>query len=347
MLRSSRHYTFALGILCTSALFWSACVAPPPLVIEEDDCTGPNCDNNPNPNNGPNNGANNGANNGPNNGPNNAPNNAPNNNPNPNNNPVGPVNECTAESSKCVDNSSIQRCERNEAGTTWAPAETCPSGLCVDGLCCPGGCNQGETRCTEAGIQTCTTLNTGCLGFSAPVACPQGESCNESGQCVSTCTNDCVNGEKQCYPEGSPAFRLCVQTSSGCFKWSSTEVQCQSNSICQNDTCVVQCQHECTVAQLGRTRCEANREKICQANANGCRRWAEKGTSCIIQGQAPCNSATLQREVTHGTCVQVNYNWANCAADCGWGLCSDGLWYCQRDGLSSCTTQIPHNACGP
>ncbi|MEZ4470245.1 MAG: hypothetical protein R3F60_05465 [bacterium] len=60
-------------------------------------------------------------------------------------------------------------------------------------------------------------------------------------------------------------------------------------------------------------------------------------------GQAGCDSATLGRQVAHGTCVQTSYE--RCGGTCQWSRCDDGGWTCAAD-RGDCGEQIGHAACG-
>ena len=306
----------------------SACGSPPPLEIPEPQCQGVNCtpeDNNPS-------------------------NNQPNNNPNNLNNIPGDDmsirDECFAGATRCVDAQQSQTCVQDESGTYWALAERCPAGACVGDSCCASSCQPGTKVCTGAGVQTCEMDESGCSAYGPAQACPGGSSCNATGECVSSCQSTCQPGNIQCFPEGSPAYRVCAEFEPGCYKWDSDERQCQGGAACLLGICLPACVHECSSGELGNKRCDGTTQKTCQANAAGCRKWASTGT-CQVSNKRSCDSATLGRVVPHNSCVQVNYNWANCAAGCGWGICNDGFWYCYKGALSACDANntYRHNAC--
>lgn len=321
-----------ISFILSGFLGFAACGSPPPLDVPDDgqQCQGVNClpdmdgnkTNNTNTQNNQNNTTNNTT-----------------------TNNTNTKNECIEGQTECVGDDQMRSCRRDESGFYWGTPESCGSGKCANNKCCVNPCQPGEKSCSINGIQTCELQANGCYDYGHPQPCPNNGMCNEAGECVQSCVSDCQKLDIRCFPEGSPAYRDCVEVEPGCYKWNDIEKQCPANTLCKNKTCEIQCTHECTTAQLNRTRCDINVEKRCTADANGCRSWVPTGSSCVIQGQAPCDSLTLGRVVAHGSCVQVNYNWANCAADCGWGLCNNGQWYCQRNGLGACTQQFPHNAC--
>ena len=315
-----------LWTLRLSVLALSACGSPPPLDTPEPSCQGVNCAPDPlDPSN-------------------NSPNNSSNNSPNNAAGDLDLINDCSPGQTRCVDDAQYQECVQDESGAYWQVAQRCPTARCAQDRCCPMACQVGSKLCTEAGVQTCELGADGCPDYGAAVACPNGGSCTALGQCVAGCESTCQPGQQRCFPEGSPAFQACAEFEPGCFQWDSDERQCPGGGICRSGQCVAACSHECTSAQVGDKRCQGTTQQTCQVNAQGCRVWASTG-SCQTTTKKSCSSQTLGRVVPHGTCVQVNYNWANCAPDCGWGICNDGLWYCHRSGLSACAQVYNHAAC--
>lgn len=317
-------------LACALALSALACGSPPPLDVPQQRCQGVNCD--AEANNTQNNFTPEDINNSQN-----------------NTRPDMEIsNECEPGAMRCVDDKHAQTCVQDESGTYWDLAQACASGVCKLDQCCANACQPGSKLCTAAGVQTCEQDESGCNSYGPAIPCANGAACDATGQCVQSCKSDCQPGDLQCFPEGSPAYRVCAEFEPGCYKWDSDERQCQSGAICLLGICVPTCSHECTSGEQGSTRCDGTTQKTCKADANGCRKWTSTGTCQPASNKQSCSSATLGRVVPHNSCVQVHYNWANCAADCGWGICNDGLWYCFKGSLSECdpNNTYRHNTCG-
>ncbi len=252
--------------------------------------------------------------------------------------PDGPIFACEPNARECVSDDRFRSCLVDELGSHWSAPEPCTSGSCEDGSCCADTCVEGNTVCGEDGLKTCIRQADGCLAFGAPLMCPGGQRCNDQGGCVdATCTSNCQQGQRQCFPAGSGAYRTCEQVQPGCFKWA-PERQCAAGQVCEGaGQCAAPstCNHACP--SVGETRCNNATGQSCVADASGCRRWQDNGRPC-------CNSSTLGAYVIENSCVQVNYDWASCGGTCTWGECRGGLWYCTP--RADCGGALhPHSTC--
>lgn len=269
LLKSSMLH-LVVGVLF--ALYVGGCGNPPPLT-GDGECEGvPNCSpNNVEGNNVRNNvEGNNVLNNVQNNGQNNATNDQPN----------DQTNECVVGETECVNATQQRRCFVDGEGTYWDDAMTCASGVCQGEACCPDTCQAGEKVCTQAGIQTCEPQPDGCLGLSAPVACPQGQQCTDQGTCVSSCTSDCTTpGDTQCFNES--ATRTCISVEPSCNKWSPINA-CQSDYICEDSMCVEECPNSCGFLDTFTPRCISGQQELCLPNPLNqfCLQWLPDFTAC-------------------------------------------------------------------
>ena len=105
-----------------------------------------------------------------------------------------------------------------------------PAPFCGDGFCdanensqsCPNDC-QGSCIPTNGGVEICDGLDNDCDGQN-----------DEGGVCTPTCTNQCVNGARECVGNGS---RVCRDyDGDGCTEWSGV-AQCGAFSQCVNGAC--------------------------------------------------------------------------------------------------------------
>ena len=252
-----------------------------------------------------------------------------------------------------MDAQQFRTCIQDESGgTRWTLPSACRRDVCVGaGKCCENPCPPGEKLCTAMGVQTCEMNEEGCFEFSPPMECPNGQVCDATGACVAQCTSSCTLGGRECFPEGTPAYRECVEVEPGCFQLDPNERQCPGGQVCRGDgQCETPCADECP-GQENQTFCDVMTEKRCQRGADGCLDWVNTGNQCNIQPNlAGCQSATLGRFVPHATCVQTaidNTVQATCSsAGCKWAICNDGSWSYTCDVQpNGCATLNPHGTC--
>ncbi len=96
---------------------------------------------------------------------------------------------CEEGEIRCVDESSIERCEDN--GTAWRVSRECPAGtVCMDDACLPSPCTPGETKCGPTVLYSCDES-----GEWTAEPCPNGQPC-VFGRCVECVSDDgCDRGE--------------------------------------------------------------------------------------------------------------------------------------------------------
>jgi len=88
------------------------------------------------------------------------------------------------------------------------------------------------TTCSALGYQ-CGSWSDGCGGTLNCGTCAANQTC-QSGHCVSTCTDQCQNGQRQCVDGG---YRVCGNyDNSGCLIWSNI-FYCSSGTYCENGYC--------------------------------------------------------------------------------------------------------------
>ncbi|MBO4349472.1 MAG: metallophosphoesterase [Proteobacteria bacterium] len=98
---------------------------------------------------------------------------------------------CTAEG--------VETCSNDDRGCgVWSLTDACKENqscdantwTCVDG--CTNACTEGEKKCENNSVYTCSYNQSGCLAWSAPEACGTGQICNNDKKvCEYFCGNDC------------------------------------------------------------------------------------------------------------------------------------------------------------
>ncbi|MBX7099331.1 MAG: hypothetical protein K1X89_16580 [Myxococcaceae bacterium] len=152
--------------------------------------------------------------------------------------------------------------------------------------CCVDLCTDGTAICDVGGVKQCQ-LDTasGCRAFAAAQTCSGGLLCS-GGQCVSTCSNQCTLGAKQCASTG--AVVECVTLGSGCTDWQ-VKASCPAGQACSGGACVpaASCSNQCT---KGATRCTAGgQQQTCVTLMSGCTDWSYPA-ACATSGQV-CDPA--------------------------------------------------------
>jgi hypothetical protein len=122
----------------------------------------------------------------------------------------------------------------------WQKAAACGAGqACANGTCqatCTDGCIGGATQCSGGSVQICGYYGAApCNQWSAPAACPAGQTCT-NGVCGSpACTSDCQPGATQCQSAGLVS---CTGIKAGgCSTWG-TPTPCMAGQVCMGGGCV-------------------------------------------------------------------------------------------------------------
>ena len=149
-------------------------------------------------------------------------------------------NECTVGQKACASGTAYKYCGLNgKSCFQWIAVECgagkkCESGECV--ASCNNECTSGAKRCANGKVETCGNYDTDtCTEWGCAADCPSGQVCSGSGQCISTCTDECSLGDKRCASgggvEGCGHF-----DSDSCLDWGGT-VMCASGQTCSNGQC--------------------------------------------------------------------------------------------------------------
>jgi hypothetical protein len=210
---------------------------------------------------------------------------------------------CDADNAvRCAGDSGFQRCRPVDGCLQWsrvwrcAQGETCDEGLCLPIDTCQDACDaRGARQCVGDGLQICQLGESGCLEWSATVACGPGEQCQE-GICAPPCLDSCPReGLGRCEARGAAR---CVRGEDGCLAWSAP-VGCAVGSQCEGEgACVAVCQDACAAGAL---RCAGAAEvELCARGAEGCLEW-RRGASC--EGSARCAGPGICVPSCEDTCL--------------------------------------------
>ena len=193
----------------------------------------------------------------------------------------------------------IDQCEPDADGCALHHTEACPSGehcdetllQCVPTTECSEICDTSSIkRCSENGVETCTSNAQGCAEWHLTETCGNDQYCDETSfSCIDGCKSICSAGEIKCTDEG---IAECTDTNNaGCFKWIIT-IPCSDGQACDLETKTCKCGDNCTESQQ---RCENNIIQTCSKNSQGCMTWTD--TAPCGSGQT-CNSAQTACEYT-------------------------------------------------
>lgn len=119
--------------------------------------------------------------------------------------------ECTKQ--VCPDVCTVSaECEVTACGTR----QTCANGVCTSGAC-QDRCSVGQTRCSGERLQSCVRGTNGCLDWTLPERCVEGERCQKGrctpSSCPSSCQTDQDCGMAVCGSRRSCIGHTCTDTS--------------------------------------------------------------------------------------------------------------------------------------
>jgi hypothetical protein len=115
--------------------------------------------------------------------------------------------------------------------------------------------------------QRCSRLASGCLGWSAPVACAGPHDVCSGGACTATCSDQCTPDAAMCSGTG---ISTCRTMASGCTDWDAPVACAGPHDVCSGGACTATCSDQCTVDA---TRCSGTGLSTCKTMASGCTDW--------------------------------------------------------------------------
>ena len=231
--------------------------------------------------------------------------------------------ECASGEKRCSSDTAYQTCAKNSLGCyVWGTPKSCSTGYkCSNGSCvrsCSDECTSGQKQCSsDTAYQTCVKGSLGCYIWGTPKNCSTGYKCS-NGSCVSSCSDECTIGEKECSDDDS--YRVCGNYDSDkCTEWG-TPKNCSFGYKCQNGSCVRSCSDECT---SGQKQCSSDTAyQTCVKGSLGCYIW---GTP---------KNCSFGYKCQNGSCV------SSCSDECSPGQkeCSTDTAYrvCGKYDLDSC-----------
>jgi len=149
-------------------------------------------------------------------------------------------NDCLNNARLC-DGNALLICGQNDndSYTDWKILERCQQG-CNQGSClanCTNDCTNGQKKCSGNNILLCSNYDSdSCTEWGTESTCSNGQVCN-NGSCetANTCTDKCSQeGSTRCYSNG---VQNCQRNANGCLEYV-TRVNCASDQICANSTCM-------------------------------------------------------------------------------------------------------------
>ncbi len=272
--------------------------------------------------------------------------------------------DCAANGDRrCASSTTYETCGEwdTDPCRDWGILASCAGGeVCVNGACvenCKNECDpQGSRMCQDNSYLVCGQYDgDSCLEWGAPIACQADEFCS-NGQCASTCSDECVQDQRECFGGG---FRLCGEVGDGddCLDWLAVTA-CEAWQICdqRTATCVDNCPAICTA---GAKRCVDNTVEFCaNYNADPCLEWGLLDTceaaeicdpvdpACVDDCVHLC-AATGDRQCASSTAYEICGEWDGDSCR-EWGnlqacpaneICSGG--FCEATCADECTTASP------
>jgi hypothetical protein len=224
---------------------------------------------------------------------------------------------------KICDGNALRTCETIGGCNTFGAPLACPGGtVCNASKCdltCTNACPKaGDVQCSGSGaLQTCGMQASGCLDWSAPVACPTGEVCS-GGKCAPSCTNQCAAGAAKC--AGADSFQTCAMQPSGCTDWSPAALCPGSGSCTGAGTCVACAEgtKRCGAAG-GVEECKSAVWTALSSCPLGCSAGACVASVACTAGAYRCNGLGVE------ICSSAGTAWlpvSTCAVGCTNGLCT-------------------------
>ena len=168
---------------------------------------------------------------------------------------------CPTEGNTRCSGENIQTCTDVEGCLVWLTTEACEDDtpFCDDSSdtaqcvaeCTPDCPTEGDTRCSDENVQTCTDVE-GCLLWRTTEACeddtPFCDDSSGTAQCVAECTPDCpTEGDTRCSDEN---VQTCTDVE-GCLLWRATEACEDDTPDCDDSSGTAQCVGPCTSVDCG------------------------------------------------------------------------------------------------
>jgi hypothetical protein len=229
---------------------------------------------------------------------------------------------CSLGVTNC-DGNAVRTCESIGGCNTFGAPVPCPGGtVCNGGKCaatCTNACPKaGDVQCSGSGaVQTCGMQASGCLDWSAPVACPAGNVCS-GGTCAASCTNQCTAGAAKC--AGADSVQTCAKQPSGCDDWSPAAL-CPGAGACTGAGVCVACVENSTRcgATGGIEECKGAKWVATSSCPLGCAAGKCVASVSCTAGAYRCNGLGVE------VCNTTGSAWLNvstCAVACSNGLCT-------------------------
>jgi len=197
---------------------------------------------------------------------------------------------------------------RGSAAGGSAETTSGSGGMAPDASC--GECATGEAECLEGAIRQCRQATPGCMVWSDPTPCPEGQ-CANAAACT-TCSDQCEMGDSVC-ENGST--RSCQLGSSKCMEWS-LPVACGTNTCDADGKKCLTCSNECA---LGEASCKLDGQlRQCGADATtGCRTFGA-ATQCAAKtcaSTASCITCNHKCDVGASKCDSTSGALSSCEVD--------------------------------
>ncbi len=211
---------------------------------------------------------------------------------------------CTTEGAKQCSGNGFQTCTdtNNDGCKEWSSVTDCGEGKkcsgageCVES--CADECSEGQKKCSgDTAYLECGQFDgDSCREWSpSPAACGNGEVCS-NGECVTSCTNACAEGNVECLDDTS-GYRVCAKGAAGCMEWGDN-VPCSEGTYCSAGKCIPvpdTCTNECT--KEGEVECADESSYHNCVQLKDCLVWSdpqncEEGKVCedgvCIEGEKP------------------------------------------------------------
>ena len=160
-------------------------------------------------------------------------------------------------------------------------------------------------------MRVCEYNASGCPQWSEPSNCGDDEACS-GGQCVSDCSDQCQEDERQCSSLGD--YQICQEQASGCLDWSAP-IGCPADMNCSDGQCADSCTDDCTE---GASQCTGDGFQLCVEQANGCASWTP---SIDCPANMNCQSGECVSESCSDQCSDEGTT--QCAGSEGFEICQE------------------------
>ena len=99
---------------------------------------------------------------------------------------------CRGASAACANPTTLATCANDAQNCPYEVSSAqCANGACSAGACCTNACTQGQAKCINGNLATCTQGTNGCWSYGPPASCSVNFACtgpDGSAACTSTVT---------------------------------------------------------------------------------------------------------------------------------------------------------------